>query len=200
MKRIQAMVSIVVLLASGSVAAEQMYKWVGLDGKINYTDTPPPAAVIRAETKILGNTGVATESLPYEVAQAVKGNPVTLYTTGSCTACDSARSFLKQRGIPFSEKTVTTAEDINRVKQIGGSDTMPMILVGRSKQAGFESSAWDALLSAAGYPQTSKLPQGYRNPAATAAAPVPTKIIMDAAPNNPPVAPANDKSVPDFRF
>ncbi len=194
------------LLIGGSATAQQLYKWVGADGKVTYSDTPPPRSAKRTETKIIAGGHEAAESLPYEVAQAVKGSPVTLYTTTACAACDRARSFLTGRGVPFSEKTVTTLEDSERLKRAGGDGTLPLLLIGRSKQIGFESTAWATMLIAAGYPEISKLPPGYRNAPAMAAAPVVEKQIKASAEvesdPNPEVAPkaVNDKAPPGFHF
>ena len=176
MKRIHLILSVGALLLGGSATAQQMYKWTGVDGKVNYSDTPPPKSAKQSEVKAVGPSNVATDNLPYEVAQAVRLNPVTFYTTAPCAACDTARSFLNKRGVPFSEKTVTTAEDIQRLKQAGGDGTLPLLTVGRAKQIGFENGAWNTLLTSAGYPQVSKLPQGFSNPQASAAAPVVAKI------------------------
>ena len=186
--------------------AQQMYKSIGADGRVTYSDTPPPRSAKRVETKVIGGSEVATDNLPYELAQAVKKNPVTLYTTSACPACDSARTFLSGRGVPYAEKTVTTAEDAERLKRVGGSSTLPFVLVGRSKQVGFETAAWGTMLSAAGYPENGKLPRGYRNAAVTAAAPVieketkaSEKVEADAMPSVAPKA-VNDRAPPGFHF
>jgi glutaredoxin len=181
MKRIHKLVSVLLLLGSASVSAQQMYKWVGADGKVNYTDTPPPASVKRVESKEVGSAPEATSTLPYELAQSAKASPVTLYTTSVCPACDDARALLTKRGIPFAEKTVTTSADAERLKQAGGNGTLPMLLIGRVKQIGFEAGAVNTTLSAAGYPENSVLPAGYRNAAASAAAPVAVKLARENA-------------------
>lgn len=203
MKSVAILLSVFALLAGGEVSAQQLYKWVGADGKITYSDTPPPKSARRVETKALGvGTTVDTENLPYEVAQAVKTSPVTLYTTTACTACDTARAFLGKRGVPFSEKTVTTADDVQRLKQAGGDGTLPLLLVGRLKRIGFESAAWSGMLSAAGYPETSKLPRTYTNPKAIAATPPPPPKVTKAV--EPPVETVTDTPVErpasGFRF
>lgn len=171
-------VALSITLASGNVFAQQMYKWTGKDGKINYTDTPPPASAKQSDIKSASGGNAEVSNLPYELAQVVKTNPVTLYTGGSdCAPCDSGRTLLTTRGIPFAEKTVKTVEDGQRLKQAGGAGTLPLLIVGRAQQSGFEASSWGTLLSAAGYPETSKLPAGFRNRAAESAAP---KIVKEA--------------------
>lgn len=47
---IQLFIFLAILLATATVAA-QVYKWVDKDGKVQYTDTPPPPTATRAETK-----------------------------------------------------------------------------------------------------------------------------------------------------
>jgi glutaredoxin len=154
------------LLVCATGAQAQLYKWVGPDGKVTYSDTPPPKSATRVETKALGADSVSTAGLPYELAEAVKNYPVTLYTTADCAPCNEGRNLLTQRGIPFAEKTVASREDSERYKKINSEGKFPFLTVGRGGERGFESSAWNQTLTAAGYPQSSRLPQGYRNPQA----------------------------------
>lgn len=193
-------------LASSGAPAQQMYKWTGADGKINYTDTPPPATARSTESRSAPAAASDTGGLPYELAQAAKSHAVVLYTMTACVPCDSGRAYLTKRGIPYTEKTVSSAADSERLKQAGGDGTMPMLLVGRSKQTGFENGAWGAMLTAAGYPETSRLPSGYRNPPPGAAAPFVDKVQSEpveqtGAPVRRPSSPAVvDKTGSGFRF
>ena len=188
-------------------AHAQLYKWVGPDGKVNYTDVPPPPSASRVEQKAISGGGSGYGDLPYEVSEAVKANPVTLYTTANCSACDEARRMLNQRGIPFKEKTVTSNEDIAQLKQAGGTSQLPFLSIGRGKQTGFQAEAWGAALTAAAYPETSKLPKTYRSPAAEPAAPKPAAVAKRDQKNEPnaaapsgDVAPATGNAPPGFRF
>jgi glutaredoxin len=206
MRPVRLMTSICLLLAAASAHAE-LYKWVGPEGKITYSDTPPPASAKQVETKALVAGGVDTTNLPYELAQAVKTSPVTLYTTANCIPCDDGRKLLGTRGIPFSEKTVATNEDIAHLKRAGGSGQLPLLTVGRSKQQGFEPGAWNSALTAAGYPQTSKLPGDYHNPPAQAAAPKPAadtqekkKTAAQETDSSSEPLPATGNAPPGFRF
>lgn len=45
----------------------------------------------------------AGPALPYEVAEAARKNPVTLYTSSNCSPCDTGRTMLTSRGVPFRE-------------------------------------------------------------------------------------------------
>lgn len=190
------------LLCSGMVSA-QVYKWVDGKGVTHYSDQPPPPSTpvkTRVEVKSFSSGGGSID-LPPELADAVRNRPVTLYTTTQCEGCNSARAMLMARGIPFCEKTVGTADDQAALKQAGGGNQLPFLLVGRSKMAGFEQSGWDGLLSEAGYPTEKRLPPNYQPPQAVAAAPPPAPMPEPAPreeePRQPP-PPANKP--PGFQF
>lgn len=199
-------------LSSGAVHA-QLYKWVGPDGSVTYSDTPPPTAA-KVETKPLGGPRPASGvGLPYELAQAVRQHPVTLYAAANCVPCDDGRKLLNERGIPFTEKTVSTNEDIAALRTAGGDGSLPLLTVGRLPQHGFEPGAWNNALTAAGYPATSQLPRSYRNPPAEPAAPR-VQAAAQANPGTPGPAgeapadtarptelpPATGNAPPGFRF
>jgi glutaredoxin len=163
-------VSGLALLFIVASAHAQLYKWVSPDGTVSYSDTPPPASATKVEQKSYGG-GSAQADLPYELAEAAKGNPVALYAMPNCPACDAGRALLNGRGIPFSEKTVASNDDIERLRQLSGNTQLPVLVVGRNKQTGFEPGEWSNALTNAGYPTTNKLPKSYNNPAPEPAAP-----------------------------
>jgi glutaredoxin len=167
--------SLLTFLLMAGAAQAQLYKWVGPDGKVTYSDTPPPPTAKQVEQKSALGGGAGSVNLPFEVAEAAKAHPVTLYTTKDCAGCDQGRNLLTARGIPFSEKTVSTSDDLARLRQAGGSGQLPLLHVGSSKQEGFQGGGWNDLLTAAGYPQSSQLPRNYRQPASEPAAPVAAK-------------------------
>lgn len=154
-------------------AQAQLYKSVGADGRITYSDQPPTSAV-RTEKKQLTNSVVDSAGLPFELAQVTKASPVTLYTGNNCSPCAEARALLGARGIPFTEKTVITNADITLVSGSSTSNEieLPQLQVGSTRLRGFDSSGWNGGLTAVGYPITNTLPQTYKNslpqPAATA--------------------------------
>ena len=202
-------------------AQAQLYKWVGPDGKLNYTDTPPPPSAKSSEKKSLNGANTVgantvEANLPYALAQTVKKNPVTLYTMSDCAPCTQARNLLTTRGIPFSEKTIQTPDDLAQLKKLGGSQ-LPFLLIGGSSEEGFEASQWHRRLSDAAYPEVSQLPNTYRylpaEPAApsapsatsaTSAAKDPAQQTKDKKPSASPIdtlpPPNRPKGAPDFRF
>lgn len=47
---VQILVALAILLATATVAA-QVFKWIDKDGKVHFTDTPPPADAVKGEAK-----------------------------------------------------------------------------------------------------------------------------------------------------
>jgi glutaredoxin len=193
-------------LLCAAAAQAQLYKSTGPDGRVTYSDTPPAQ---NARTLDLNAAGAPVPELPYALARAVKANPVTLYTSANCAPCASGRALLAARGIPFSEKTVASEEDVAALKAAGGDAQLPLLLVGRAKQQGFEEGAWNGALSAAGYPATSMLPRAWRNPPPVAASPTAAKPAAEkpastgASPAPRPqqsAPPAAGNAPPGFRF
>ncbi|HAT31496.1 MAG TPA: glutaredoxin family protein [Janthinobacterium sp.] len=198
---------LVLLLCAGAASA-QMYKWKDAKGVTHFSDTPPPpSAAANVEVKSYAG-GSAQPELPFELAEAVKSHPVTLYTMRQCDACEQGRAMLRARGIPYSEKTVNTADDTAALKKAGGGDHLPMLLVGRTNLSGFEAGAWNNALTAAAYPTQSMLPTSYRQASGTPAAPprqpsaeaqakAAAKAAAAEAKRNvlPPI-----KQTPDFQF
>ena len=178
-------------IAAFSISASAQYKYVGPDGKVVYSDQPPPSNVKGVQkTNIGGNTSAGGASnLPFALQGPSRNFPVTLYSAPSCGGCDEGRAFLSKRGIPFSEKTVTTPEDTAHLKEVAGSASIPVMLVGRNKQIGFEVGAWGSALDAAGYPETNVLPPSYKGPARAPA--VPEKATPTAEAKAKPDAPGN---------
>jgi len=154
--------------------AQQLYRWTDEKGRVHITDTPPPpgAKGVQKSRAPSGTPGEAGES--YALQTARKNAPVTLYSQPDCDACDRARKLLNARGVPFKEVSVLTEKHVEEMKQAGGGNTVPVLLVGASVQQGYEESTYHSMLDAAGYPKTGVLPpraQAEPKPPAAAEAP-----------------------------
>lgn len=151
------------LMAAGPAWA--LYKVVGPDGKVTYTDRPPtaqantPASTVSAAP---GAGGANLAGLPFEVRQAAQRFPVQLYTTSDCNPCSSARQYLNRRGVPFVEFTVNGDSDQLAFRQQFKVDALPLVRVGSKNMTGFNEQEWRSYLDAAGYPASSQLPSSYR--------------------------------------
>ena len=189
---------LVLTVVAGSLAppllqAQQVYRVVGLDGKVTFSDRPPPASVSNTKTSEANTSGAGSAvaaGLPFELRQVALKYPVILYTSDNCAPCIAGRSMLTSRGIPFSEKTVTTGGDAEALQRLSGETSLPFLTIGSQQLKGFSDAEWTQFLNAAGYPKSSVLPASYRP-----AAPAPLVTITAAAAATPASGSTVEKTV-----
>lgn len=186
-------------LVEAQTSAKPMYRIVGPDGQVTFTDRPPPTVDAARAAVALPAAAAPTANLPTELATAVNRFPVTLYIGASCPAvCTEARALLRERGIPHVVRTVTTGRDATELQRLTGAGTLPALTVGRQPMSGFRRSEWVGYLDAAGYPSTSRLPSGYRMPDPAPLAPEPVREA--AAPAEPALPPPTPSGPGGIRF
>jgi len=195
-------------LGSSDAAAQQIFRSVGPDGRVTFSDTPPVGAASGSKTVALvpSVAGATTDlgALPFEVRQVANRYPVTLYAGPECAPCAAGRGMLSARGIPFTEKTVSTTEDIEALRRLASVATLPVLVIGSEQLKGYSEIEWGQFLDAAGYPKTSQLPAGYQWPPATPLVvaqepkPAPARQVPRPAPataERAPEAPAADGGI-----
>ena len=146
---------------------------------------PPPAS--------------ADDALPYELRQIVNRFEVTLYTGANCAPCASARNLLINRGIPFTERSIQSNDDVDALERLSGSNSLPFGTIGKQQLHGFSDAEWTQFLDAAGYPKQSVLPSAYRRAAPTplvAVAPAAAPAPATTAQTQPVEAPAPSVAPP----
>ncbi len=159
----------VAALALAGTAAHALYKVVGPDGKVTYTDAPPPPnSGSKVSTVTAGGASIANDAtLPLELRQASQRYPVTLYTMKDCGPCDAGRELLRRRGIPHTEKLIISGEDGDALQRLSGGRDAPTLTIGSQVLRGLTTDNWNSYLDAAGYPRESRLPATYQYPAAS---------------------------------
>jgi len=152
----------VALALASAAALAQTYRWVDKDGRVHYTDTPPPPSAARTvEKRSLQGSVVETSQLSFGLQQAVKANPVTLYTYSGCKeACSNARALLQRRGVPFKEVSVDEPGKREELQRVSGGANVPVLVVGKAVKQGYEEGMYNVALDEAGYPKTSQLLPG----------------------------------------
>ena len=192
-------------LSATAASAQQVFRIVGPDGKVSFSDKPPPASANTKVTAAASDSSAraaANNSLPFELRKVAGQYPVTLYTGDNCGPCGSARSLLTTRGVPFTEKTVTTNEDAQALQRVSGESVLPFATIGSQQLKGFSDAEWTQFLDAAGYPKTSVLPASYRQATATplvtvSAPPAPAAARVGAAAPAPATIPVIPPTTPD---
>jgi glutaredoxin len=149
-----------VLLCAAATVQAQQYRWLDEKGRPQYGDNPPANAkgVRKNETRSQPPAENA-QQVPFELQQAQKDFPVTLYTAPICKQpCEAARAALNKRGVPFTEVQVWNVETLDQLKAKAGSDTVPALVVGRSVMSGFDQARYETILDSAGYPKQGAVP------------------------------------------
>ena len=146
------LLALAVALASGPIAAAQLYRWVDENGRVEWRDTPPPPNAKQVEQRNVGSNTIQTSTLPYSLQQVVKNFPVTLWIYDCGETCTQARSHLARRGVPYTERDAQ--KEAEALKKLTGSFGVPVLYVGSTRLSGYLDTAWDAALDHAGYPRT----------------------------------------------
>lgn len=184
-RRTTCLIGLLVALAAAASQAQPLYRIVGPDGRVTYTDRPPSAAPgtpvnpprpprAAASAAPGADTGLdagAAASWPAALRTAATRFPVTFYAAEGCPPCDEARRMLQRRGVPYTEKRVRTEDDARRLEQLTGGRLVPAATIGRQALSGFQEQDWQGWLDSAGYPRSRMLPPGWQPPPVTPLAP-----------------------------
>ena len=166
MKTLHKIALLAALAAAVAGPAAAQYRWTDAGGKVHYGDSPPrDAKDVRQIGKAAAAAPVAGDAnagLPFELRRAVERAPVVLYSAPDCQPCMPAAALLRERGVPFTERSVTTNEDLQEFRRLTGSLRLPHVTVGPVSQNGFSPEIWNSLLDAAGYPKGSMLPRSHQ--------------------------------------
>lgn len=132
-------------LAFAAPAAAELYRWTDSQGRVHYSDQPPPPEIKKMK-RIAVPGGASGE--PGQVRP-----PVVLYSADCGATCEQAADYLRQRGVPFSLKNAEKDKAASdELKKRTGALEIPVLFIGESMQRGFSPSVWDKMLEVAGYP------------------------------------------------
>ncbi len=165
-------------LALPAIAATQtanpphrIVKWTDASGRVHYGDRQPlhqrgvtlrevgsqptgtdPATVASAAPSASGQVPPATTAR----TSSNRRQPVTLFTTADCAACELGEAWLVHRGIAHERKDVANPADALAFQAQGFTELhFPALAVGPDRLTGFDMDAWNRTLAAGGYPAAS---------------------------------------------
>lgn len=168
MRQIVQYVLFLLLLTSAvsTPMASGLYKSVGPNGVVSYSDQPP------AENKNV--KAMSFDDLPVSVfpisnlpttppsfferirvlwaswtstKTTVASSDVVLYTTSSCGYCKQAKAYLQGKSIKYKEIDVESKDGQASYVKAGGGRGVPMIVVAGKNVSGFSTAAYDALFA-----------------------------------------------------
>ena len=137
---------------SSLALAGDTYRWEDEQGRVHYSDQPPPAGA-RNVRRAREFDDEAEQALPYRLQVIVDKSPVTLYVTDCGEPCNKARELLITRGVPHTLLDPSKPEVQEALMALTkGQLEVPVVEVGKNVLRGFEENQWNAALDAAGYP------------------------------------------------
>jgi len=147
MKRI---IALCALLACLPAEAQQVYRWVDGNGRVQYSDKPPPGVKAAAvQSRINSYSGAPTVS---GSASAGATRPeIKMYVTEWCGYCKQARAYFSRQGIRHTELDVEKSAAARAEYQQLQGRGVPVILVGTQRMNGYSEDRLAQMLKSAGY-------------------------------------------------
>src|ERR1700676_13302 len=137
--RLACALTLLALIAAAAATAQtqQVYGYVDPEGRVVYSDKPPPPNAREAQAKRVGQNTIETSDLSYSEVMAQERFPVTLYTFGCGTVCDTASALLNKRGVPHTVVDVGQSGGAEKLKRLTGGLDAPALQVGDQYATGF---------------------------------------------------------------
>lgn len=138
-------------LLAAAPAAAQVYKWVDGSGHAHFTDRPPDkktAELMELRVNTYNGAPVLQQLSKTMAALGAGSSKVVLYGTSWCGQCKRARSWLRQRGIAFSDYDIETSTQAQQEYRQMGITGVPVIVVGRQRMLGFGEAHMQQMLDA----------------------------------------------------
>ncbi|MBH9552578.1 glutaredoxin family protein [Inhella gelatinilytica] len=142
--------------AAMPTAAQPLYKSIGPDGRVIYSDKPPTDGSKPSQLHLKvappsatppGAVGKAADKKPDSPGPAL--GMVRLYTTQWCGYCRQARAYLFANRIPFLEIDTENPDGALEYRRVRpGSKAVPYLVAGDRSTAGFTAASYDEFFSA----------------------------------------------------
>lgn len=140
---------------------QQLYKSVGPDGRVVYSDRQPTQGRLEKTIKYeeQPSSNLATQSVSY-VEQlrrlrasapkvAVAPDAIVLYSAAWCRYCDQAKAFLARRNIPYRKVDIDTPEGLAAFAGAGGGKGVPLLVRGATRLQGFSLASYESVFRTA---------------------------------------------------
>ena len=138
-----------------TAGAQTLYKSVGADGRIVYSDKPPTGVGVDKALKLDNlpvsvvagaEPRVATQRPQPEAPTAAPRGDVVLYMATWCGYCKAAKAYLAQKSIAYRERDIDTPAGKAAFAQIGGRG-VPVLLTNGQRLSGFSPQSYDAVFA-----------------------------------------------------
>jgi glutaredoxin len=165
---LQGMLFLLLTILSASAQADTVYKSIGPDGKIIYSDQPPagdgklektmdirnlpatpmPASVERFREEMLKGM----KSKQAEAGKPGKSGVPVLFMAQWCRFCKQAEAYMTERHIAYAAQDIDTPPGMRAMVEAGLSGGIPILLLNAQtgqKLRGYTKAAYDSVFGAA---------------------------------------------------
>ena len=143
------------LLAVAAASAQTVYKSIGTDGKVVYSDHPPATGRVEKTMKFeLASSALPASAASYmeqfrkthpEAAAAPPSQGVTLYSAVWCGYCRQAKAWLAGHGVAYTNIDIDAPGGAQALAQAGGGTGIPVLVVDGRPLGGFSAGAYAAV-------------------------------------------------------
>ncbi len=144
--------------ATAAQGAQTLYKSVGPDGRIVYSDRPPDDGRLDKtmtfenlpSSPLPASTSASVEQLRRMGPSSSTNTPtsgIVLYSAAWCGYCKRAKAYLAAKGIRYQEFDIDTKDGRAAFANAGGGRGVPLLIVGGQRVKGFTLAAYDALFA-----------------------------------------------------
>jgi len=148
------MTLLLALLASGA-QAQQIYRWVDANGRVQYGERAPAGAKARTiESRVSSYSGpaIVRGTAPASRSAAAGAPPeIKMYATAWCTYCKRAREYFARKGLRYTELDIEQSAQARAEYDRLGARGVPVILVGAQRMTGFSEGSMDQMLKSVGF-------------------------------------------------
>lgn len=148
------------VLAGATASAQTVYKSVGPDGKIVYSDHAPTEGRLEKTMKFqLASSALPASAASYMeqfrkthpagAAAPAEARGVTLYSAVWCGYCRKAKAWLGEHGVSYTDIDIDAPGGTAALAQAtGGRSGIPVLVVDGHTLNGFSVGAYDAMFKA----------------------------------------------------
>jgi glutaredoxin len=138
--------------------AQTLYKSVGPDGRVVYSDRPPAEGRLEKtmtfenlpSSPLPASTSSYVEQLRRMGPTSATNTPtsgVVLYSAAWCGFCKRAKAYLAGKGITYQDFDIDTKDGMAAFAQAGGGKGVPLLVARGQRVQGFSPAAYDALFA-----------------------------------------------------